>query len=74
MRNKSKVEQDRAAAGIIRLRRVKLNKKQSSSRDNKIKNSKAEQEDRAAAGIIRLRRVKWNKKTEQQQGLYEKEE
>ena len=38
------------------------------------KKSKVEQEDRAAAGIIRLRRVKWNKKTEQQQGLYEKEE
>ena len=38
------------------------------------KKSKVEQEDRAGAGVIRLRRIKWNKQTEQQQGLYEKEE
>ena len=38
------------------------------------KKSKVEQEDRAAAGVITLRRVKWSKKTQQQQGLYEKEE
>ena len=61
-------QEDRAAAGVIRERRVKGTRRQSSSRDNKIKKSKGEQEDRAAAGVIRLRRVKWNKKTEQQQG------
>ena len=61
-------QEDRAAAGIIRLRRVKWDKKKSISKGNKRKKSKVEQEDRAAAGIIRLRRVKWNKKTEQQQG------
>ena len=64
-------QEDRAAAGIIRERRVKgnkaeqqatqterrvkWNKKKSSSRDNKRKKSKVEQEDRAAAGIIRER-------------------
>ena len=61
-------QEDRAAAGVIRERRVKRNKKESISRGNKIKKSKVEQEDRAAAGVIRKRRVKWNKKTEQQQG------
>ena len=60
-------QEDRAAAGVIRLRRVKGTKRQSSSRGNKIKKSKVEQEDTAAAGVIRERRVKWNKKTEQQQ-------
>ena len=68
-------QEDRAAAGVIRLRRVKWNKKTEQQQGSyKIKKSKVEQEDRAAAGIIRLRRVKWNKKTEQQQGFYKKEE
>ena len=61
-------QEDRAAAGVIRLRRVNGTRRQSSSRGNKIKKSKVEQEDRAAAGVIRERRVKGNKKTEQQQG------
>ena len=69
MRKKIKGEQeDRAAAGIIRERRVKWNKKKSSSSDNKRKKFKGEQEEEQQHGVIRERRVNWNKKTEQQQG------
>ena len=66
-------QEDRAARGVYKIKKSKRNKK-SISRGNKRKKSKVEQEDRAGAGVISLRRIKWNKKTEQQQGLYEKEE
>ena len=55
-------QEDRAAAGVIREKRVKVTRRQSSSRGYKRMKSKVEQEDRAAAGVIRLRRVKWNMK------------
>ena len=61
-------QEDRAAAGVIRLRRVKGTKRQSSSRGNKIKKSKVEQEDRAAAVIIRLRRVKGTRRQSSSRG------
>ena len=46
-------QEDRAAAGVIRERRVKGTRRQSSSRGYKRKKSEVEQEDRAAAGVIR---------------------
>ena len=61
-------QEDRAAAGVIRERRVKGTRRQSSSRGYKIKKSKVEQEDRAVAGVIRLRRVKGTRRQSSSRG------
>ena len=46
-------QEDRAAAGVIRLKRVKGTRRQSSSTDNKVKNSKGNKKTKQQQGFIR---------------------